>query len=93
MPSAKDNQVVVSTLSEWVIDRLRILAFANGRTLGGEAASLIDAQISYSEKNAAKKMKYLAEKRGISVKELERQILSGEAKRLPPEATGGNDMP
>jgi len=91
MASQKEGQIVVSTLSEWVVDRLRILAFVNGRSVGMEAASLIDAHIPYGESNAASKLKYLAKKRGISVEELERQILAGEAKRLPPEAAAEND--
>lgn len=91
MASMKDGQLFISGLSEWLIDKLNIIAFVNGRSVAHQVGILLDAQIPDVESDTESKLQYLAEKRGISVAELKRQILTGEAKRLPPEATVGND--
>ena len=67
-------------LGEYYADLLKLDAWINGRTKSLQAGSLLGGKMQERESKIFERLAYLAEKRGIGVKELREQILNGEDK-------------
>lgn len=69
---------------EFYRDLLEIDSWVNGRTVGVQANSLLCSKLQEREARIRERIRYLAQKRGISVDELWVQILQGNAESLDP---------
>lgn len=78
MPKKRDDRIRLAALGEYYEDALAVEAALKNRTTAAEAASLLCAKLQERKTNRAEMVQYLAEKRGISAKEMWAQLLQGE---------------
>ena len=64
---------------EYYRDLLEVDSWVNGRTVGVQANSLLCSKLQEREARVRERVRYLAQKRGISVDKLWVQILQGNA--------------
>lgn len=76
MPKPTDRQYI-SYLGEYYDDCWTIEAELKGKTKTAEGASLLCAKLQERDEKRNKMVQYLADKRGISFKEMWNQILIG----------------
>ena len=67
-------------LGEYYADLLKLDAWINGRTKSLQAGSLLGAKMQEREAKIFERIRYLAEKRGITFEDLRDQILNGDEK-------------
>jgi hypothetical protein len=84
MPKPTDRQYI-SYLGEYYDDCWTIEAELKSRTKTTEGASLLCAKLQEREEKRNKMVQYLADKRGISFKEMWNQILTGKYTPLTPD--------
>ncbi len=78
MAKKRDERLRLAPLGEYYEDALKIEAAIKNRTTAAEAASLLCAKLQERKANRAEMVQYLANKRGISEKEMWVQLLNGE---------------
>ena len=83
--SKKDDRIQISGLGEYYEDLLTLDAWINGRSKSQQANSLLCAKLMEREARIKERVQYLAEKRGITYKEMWVQILNGSAEKMQPE--------
>lgn len=71
-----DGRETISPIGEYYSDLLTIDAYISGKTKSAQASSLLCSKLQEREELIEKRLIYLAEKRGISVKELKIEILN-----------------
>lgn len=77
MSDSKEQKLAVATLGEYYLDALKVEAFLKERSLDQEANSLLCAKLYERTEARGRMVQYLAQKRGISVEEMQRQIIAG----------------
>lgn len=82
---AKKDRFQISALGEFYRDLLKIDSWINARTEANQANSLLCAKLQERTKIIEDRLAYLAEKRGISVRELRIQILQDRATEISPD--------
>ncbi len=80
--AAKDERLRIPPLGEWYEDLLTVDSAITGSTEPVQAASLLRAKLKERENVIAKRVQYLAAKRGITYEEMWLQILKGEYQKL-----------
>lgn len=83
MPS--ERRLQIPWTGEWYDDLLIVDSWINGRSRANQAQNLLCAKLQEREARIRERVNYLAEKRGISPKELWLQILAGRAERISAE--------
>ncbi|MGB3693323.1 MAG: hypothetical protein WBG70_23815 [Spirulinaceae cyanobacterium] len=78
----KDERLSLPALGEYYDDLLVIDSWINNRTKATQGQSLLCAKLQERESRINDRIKYLAQKRGISANELWVQILKGDAQKL-----------
>lgn len=85
MAPRRDDRLALPALGEWYDDLLTIDAWINNRSKPQQGQNLLYAKLQEREPRIFERLKYLAEKRGISPEEMRLQILAGKAQRLSVE--------
>ncbi|WP_199331324.1 MULTISPECIES: hypothetical protein [unclassified Leptolyngbya] len=80
--AAKDERLRIPPLGEWYEDLLTVDSAITGNTEPAQAASLLRAKLKERETIIAKRVQYLAAKRGIPFEEMWLQILKGKYQKL-----------
>lgn len=83
-PLRRDDRVSMSSLGEYYEDLLEIDAQINARSKAEQARTLIYAKVQEREIRIKERVQYLAEKRGISFKQMWDSLLTGEYEKLTP---------
>lgn len=81
----KDDRLTISPLGEFYEDVLIVDAWINRRSLAFQANSLLCAKLQERIPLINERIAYLAEKRGVSPKDLWNAIRRGEAKQIEAE--------
>ncbi|MBW4597819.1 MAG: hypothetical protein KME46_34170 [Brasilonema angustatum HA4187-MV1] len=84
MPKATDRQYI-NYLGEYYDDCLEIESVLKNRPKSAEAASLLSSKLQEREVRRNAMVQYLADKRGISFKEMWQQLLKKEYSPMTPE--------
>jgi len=84
MPRATERQYV-TYIGEYYDDAWTIEAELKGRTKSAEGASLLCSKLQERESRRNHMVQYLADKRGISFKDMWNQILTGKYQPLSSE--------
>ena len=85
MSPRKDDRLALPALGEYYDDILTIDAWINNRSKVVQGQNLLCAKLQEREERIEKRIKYLADKRGISSDEMRLQILMGRAQRMSME--------
>jgi hypothetical protein len=81
MNPRKDDRLALPALGEYYDDLLDIDAEINGRTKVQQGQSLLCEKIQEKEEEIKEKVKYLAERRGISFNQMWTEILAKRGKQ------------
>jgi hypothetical protein len=81
----RSERLQIPALGEWYQDLLKIDAAINDRSEPMQANSLLCAKLQEREPKIRERVKYLADKRKISVPEMWDQLLTGSFERITPE--------
>lgn len=81
----RSERLQIPALGEWYQDLLKIDAAINDRSEPMQANSLLCAKLQEREPKIRERVKYLADKRRISVQEMWDQLLTGKFERITPE--------
>jgi hypothetical protein len=81
----KRERLFIGELGEYYNDLLTIDSLINSRTAPNQANSLLCAKLQERETKIRERVQYLADKRGISFKEMWDQLLTGSYQKLNPE--------
>ena len=73
------ERITTSQLSEYYTDLLKVDSWVVGKTKSVHATSLLCSKLHQREAQVKERLEYLAEKRGITGKELWNLILEGKA--------------
>lgn len=76
------SELRMAWLGEYYGDLLRIDAWVNNKSMAVQGNSLLCAKLQEREGKIRSRVRYLAEKRGVSEKAMWLQILKGEAQEL-----------
>ena len=85
MSPRRDDRLALPALGEYYDDILTIDAWINNRSKVVQGQNLLCAKLQEREERIEKRIKYLADKRGISSDEMRLQILMGRAQRMSME--------
>lgn len=80
-----DCRPTLNWLGEYYGDRLGYEAFLKKGTLSSQATSMLRTALNQRRQATDDKLSYLAAKRGLTLAEFQRQILTGEASHLTDE--------
>lgn len=81
----KSDRLQIPSLGEWYGDLLAIDARINDRSEPTQAHNLICAKLQDREPRIRARVEYLAQKRGLSMEEMWRQLVTGTYERITPE--------
>ncbi|MBD2057896.1 hypothetical protein H6F88_18035 [Oculatella sp. FACHB-28] len=81
----KTDRLQIPGIGEWYADLLRIDATINERSEPQQASSLLCSKLQEREPRIRERVKYLADKRGITFEEMWNDILTGKFEKLTPE--------
>ncbi|NER97267.1 MAG: hypothetical protein F6J86_26050 [Symploca sp. SIO1B1] len=76
------DERIAFKLGEIYEDLLRVAAFQSGKSMAGQASSIVSSQLMKREEQIKARNKYLAWKRGIDEKELWLNILQGDGGKI-----------
>ena len=91
MTSRNDLRLTIAPIGEYYGDLLTIDSWINDRSKAQQASSLLCSKLQEREDRIRERVKYLANKRGISPDELWIQILKGKAKKIEPDEIVDDD--
>lgn len=82
---AKRERLFIGELGEYYNDLLTVDSAINNRTAPSQANALLCSKLQERESRVKERVQYLADKRGISFKEMWNQLLTGNYQKLNPE--------
>lgn len=82
---AKRERLFIGELGEYYNDLLTVDSTLNNRTAPSQANTLLCSKLQERDEQIKEQVRYLADKRGISFREMWNQLLIGNYQKLNPE--------